>query len=249
MKKVVALTLLAALCFPVLISSAQDLKPEPGKLVPSSSSFKLNDDDEATEIRYFVFVPENYDGEKKLPLMLFLHGAGERGDDLEVVKKWGPPKIASSDSSFPFILISPQCPKEQRWNPKLLAHLVDEVAGELSVDKSRMYCTGLSMGGYGTWAMLAEYPNLFAAAIPVCGGGDPNSVRKFTHVPVWAFHGDADETVPVERSQQMVEAIKAAGGSVKYTEYEGVGHNSWSQAYSTKEIYSWLMEHERKSNQ
>lgn len=215
----------------------------PGKQV--ANEFEVEIEDESVTVRYWLFVPESYTDDSEMPLMLFLHGAGERGDDLDVVKKWGPPKLAEADSEFPFVVVSPQCPSNERWNPRALALLVDHLAGELAVDNTRMYVTGLSMGGYGTWALLAENPKLFAAAVPICGGGDPSKAERYAHVPIWVFHGDADRVVPAEQSRQMVEALKEADGNVKYTEYEGVGHNSWSEAYGTQEVYEWLLKQRR----
>lgn len=220
---------------------AQEVKP--GEQVHHVS--KVTVGDEEVEISYLLYVPENYDADTPMPLMMFLHGAGERGDNIDLVKKWGPPKIAESDKDFPFILVSPQCPSETFWNPDEMAHLVDMLSDELAVDKERMYITGLSMGGYGTWSILAEHPNLFAAAIPICGGGRPETAKEFAHVPVWAFHGDADRVVPPEQSRRVVEALKELDAPIRYTEYEGVGHNSWSETYANEEIYSWLLEQRR----
>jgi len=222
--------------------------PVPGTQTAQEFTFKVKVDGELREsvVHYWLFVPEQYDDTKKLPLMLFMHGAGERGDDLELVKKWGPPKIVVGRKDFPFVVASPQCASGKRWDVAAMAALVDDLAGRLSVDKERIYVTGLSMGGYGSWQMLARYPRLFAAAVPICGGGDPKSAAAIKDIPIWAFHGDKDTAVPLSRSQQMIDAIKEAGGEkAELTVYPGVGHNSWSATYANQKVYDWLLTHRR----
>lgn len=201
-----------------------------------------------SKLNYLMYVPSNYekDAETKWPLMLFLHGSGERGNDLELVKKWGPPKIAG-EKDFPFVLVAPQCPSGARWNIDHLKQLLDHIIKTQNIDKERVYLTGLSMGGYGSWALASKHPEVFAAVVPVCGGGDPKSVGNLVDVPIWVFHGDADKVVPSSQSTQMVEAIQAKGGSkIKLTLYEGVGHNSWSETYSNPALYDWLLAQSRK---
>jgi predicted peptidase len=227
----------------LMMSAAAD-EPAPGKQVVDQ--FTVNIDDKDLTLRYLVFLPDNLKDKESWPLMLFLHGAGERGDDIELVKKWGPPGFVEERKDFPFILISPQCPADQSWEAESLALLVDHLAGALPVDKQRMYVTGLSMGGYGTWSLLAKHPKLFAAAVPICGGGDPKTAETIKEIPIWAFHGDQDEAVNVEQSREMVKAIQDAGGAkVKLTVYPGVGHNSWSQTYDNQDVYDWLLSHKR----
>ncbi len=228
------------------IASAEDA--EPGKQTAQSVIIRTGSGDEVKEatIRFWLFLPKDYDEKESWPLMLFMHGAGERGDDLQLVKKWGPPRIVEGRSDFPFVVVSPQCPRNQWWDVDQMEQLVDRLSGQYKIDKSRMYCTGLSMGGYGTWGITAKYPKLFAAAVPICGGGDPKTAKQLTHLPIWAFHGDADTAVPVERSKEMIAAIKEAGGEkAKLTVYEGVGHNSWSATYDNEQVYEWLLSHRR----
>lgn len=235
--------LLSSLCSQMTL--AQD--PKPGAQVDCSFSYQA--DGKEKVLKYDLFVPSDYDGKKSFPLMLFLHGAGERGDNLNQVRKWGPPKLVKEKKDFPFIVISPQCPKSTWWTTHVdgLAQLVDDVAGKLKVNKEKMYCTGLSMGGFGTWALCAKHPKLFAAAAPICGGGKPSSALDLTKLPIWVFHGDADNVVPLSSSEKMVNAVKEAGGKkIKFTVYKGVGHNSWSQAYADKELYEWLLSHSRE---
>jgi predicted peptidase len=175
----------------------------------------------------------------------FLHGAGESGSDVARVKTHGPPKIVETKPDFPFILVSPQSPG-RGWNPDTLNALLDEIMGKYPVDKDRIYLTGLSMGGYGTWALAAVHPEKFAAIVPICGGGNPADASKLAKLPIWVFHGAKDPTVPLRRSEEMVEAIKAAGGDIKFTVYPEAGHVSWTETYNNPELYKWLLDHKRK---
>ena len=200
------------------------------------------------EYRYLLFLPEGYGKEKKLwPTILFLHGAGERGNDLEKVKLHGPPKIVETQKDFPFIVISPQCPKDDWWTdrPEIWMGLLDDVCKKYDVDKNRIYLTGLSMGGFGTWALAMDQPNQFAALAPICGRGDPKKAALIAHVPTWVFHGAKDTTVPLAGSQEMVDALKAAGGDPKFTIYPDAGHDSWTATYDNPEFWSWLLAQRR----
>lgn len=223
--------------------------PAPGRQVAASLAIKLKEGDVEKEVtlRYLLFLPAKYQANgERWPLMLFLHGAGERGDDLELVKKWGPPGAVEKNPNFEFVVVSPQCPKEQRWEVAQLIRLVDHLQATLHVDRQRTYVTGLSMGGYGSWALAAAHPDRFAAAVPICGGGDPKKAEKLVDLPIWAFHGDKDTAVPLARSQEMVDAIRAAGGKkVQLTIYPGVGHNSWSATYDNPETFRWLLTHKK----
>ncbi len=167
------------------------------------------------ELDYLLHLPQGYDRSAKdqsWPLILFLHGAGERGSDLEVVKKHGPPKLIAAGKDIPAIVVSPQCPTDQWWNDHVeaLLALLDDVAKKHRVDPDRVYVTGLSMGGFGTWALLARDGERFAAAIPICGGGSRLGLQRAMNVPIWAFHGDADPVVPVDETTRLVEAMKSA---------------------------------------
>lgn len=207
---------------------------------------KEGDADKQVEMRYLLFLPAAYGSaeqkETKWPLLLFLHGSGERGTDLELVKKHGPPLIVEQRKDFPFVTISPQCPAEKNWNADELAKLVDHAANTLQVDPKRLYVTGLSLGGAGTWDLLAKYPGKFAAAVPICGPGDPAAAEKMKGTPIWVFHGAKDPDVPIAKSEEMVEAIKKAGGNVKFTVYPEAGHDSWTATYANEEVYKWLLE-------
>ena len=170
------------------------------------------------KIDYLLFLPQGYEtSDKHWPLILFLHGSGESGTNLAKVKTHGPPKVVESKPGFPFILVSPQSPGHG-WNVDTLNALLDDVISNYRVDKRRVYLTGLSMGGSGTWSLAAAHPERFAAIVPVCGHGNPADAKKLAALPIWVFHGAQDPKVPVQRSREMVEAIKAAGGNIKFTE-------------------------------
>ncbi len=194
---------------------------------------------------YLLYLPKDYDRKDSWPLMLFLHGAGERGDDLELVKKHGPPKLVEQGKQFPFIVVSPQCPKGRWWQTQELSALVDEIVGKYGVDEDRIYVTGLSMGGFGTWALAAYTPNRFAAIAPICGGGEAYWTKDFAHVPTWAFHGGKDSLVPPERSERMVAALNKHGGEAKLTVYPKAAHDSWTETYANPEFYEWLLQQKR----
>ncbi len=197
---------------------------------------------------YLLFLPESYGEEdKSWPLMLFLHGAGERGTNLELVKKHGPPKIAEGKKDFPFIVVSPQCPTEQWWDENLdvLINLLDDIVAKYDVDDERIYLTGLSMGGYGTWALASRHPDRFAAIVPICGGGTLPMAYGLAGIPIWAFHGAKDQVVPVIESEQMVDLINRRGGNAKLTIYPEAGHDSWTETYDNQELYDWLLKHRR----
>lgn len=203
---------------------------------------------------YLLHLPQGY-GEsrrRKWPLILFLHGAGQRGYEVEEIKKHGIPKIVEQQEDFPFITVSPQCPPEVWWVTKLeaLNTLLDEVVAAYAVDINRIYLTGLSMGGYGTWHLAAQYPERFAAIAPICGGGMellgfPQKVCALKKVPVWAFHGARDKVVRPEESVKMVEALKACGGNVRLTIYPEAEHDSWTQTYDNPKLYRWFLRYSR----
>jgi len=198
------------------------------------------------KMKYLLSLPEGYEKQKKWPLVLFLHGAGERGDDLDKVKTHGPPMLVSQGKKFPFILVSPQCRENVWWQSVELNALLDSIVNTYNVDEDRVYVTGLSMGGFGSWSLAAYTPNRFAAIAPICGGGEAYKVERFRHVPVWAFHGAKDKGVPVERSQEMVDAMLKLKGDAKLTIYPNAGHNSWTETYNNPEFYKWLLSKTRQ---
>jgi len=213
---------------------------------------------------YRLYTPNLLSHDQALPLVLFLHGAGERGDDnlsqlrhgVEDIIKW-------SHANEPLLICAPQCPAGEKWADvdwsqlthsisdepaapmRLALEIIDALSQEFKVDKKRVYITGLSMGGYGTWDVIQRYPDKFAAAMPICGGGDPAGAVTFKNLPIWVFHGDKDKAVPVSRSRDMVEALRKVGSPVKYTEYANVGHNCWTQTYADSEILNWFFKQKR----
>jgi predicted peptidase len=216
---------------------------------------------------YLLSHPRDYADNpgRRWPLLLFLHGAGERGSDLAQVAKHGPPKLLDpsfSGSHDPaaralaesFIVVSPQCPQFEVWNDERLLALLDELLPRLHADLSRVYLTGMSMGGFGTWSLAVRHPQRFAAVAPVCGGGRTADVQAaegerraaLLTLGVWAFHGENDCVVPLEESQRMIAAMKAAGATdVRLTVYPGCDHDSWTGTYANPELYAWLLRHRR----
>jgi len=197
---------------------------------------------------YLLYLPPDYEQKDSWPLLVFLHGAGERGSDLNRVKAHGPAKLVEQGRDFPFVIVSPQCPEGQWWpilGREVLA-LIDEMLERYKIDPDRVYLTGLSMGGYGTWAIASAWPERFAAIVPICGGGRGFTAANLKKVPVWAFHGAKDPVVPLSESQQMVDAVNRAGGKAKLTIYPDAEHDSWTQTYDNPELYQWLLSHQRK---
>jgi predicted peptidase len=206
---------------------------------------------EGQELKYRLMIPKDYSatGEQKYPVVLFLHGAGERGDDNARQLAHGTKEFATDANrdKYACFVIAPQCPSGQWWGDSLplIVDLLADMQKEYRIDANRLYVTGLSMGGFGTWDLLGRHPQMFAAAAPICGGGDPETCSKFSKVPIWVFHGDADKVVRPEQSRRMVDGLKKAGGMPKYTEYPGVGHDSWSQTYADTAFIEWLFNQKR----
>jgi pimeloyl-ACP methyl ester carboxylesterase len=198
------------------------------------------------EIRYLLYIPEGYDTDmgQVWPLLVFLHGAGEREENLELVKIHGPPRLIEAGKKMPFVVVSPQLAAGEWWSPDMVVWLVKDVLGTLRVDPERVYLTGLSMGGYGTWETAAKYPELFAAIAPICGRGDPAAAWKLRHIPTWLFHGAKDTVVPIKHSDDMNEALQQYG-NIKYTIYPEADHDSWTETYLNEEFYRWFLSHRR----
>jgi predicted peptidase len=232
---------------------------EPGRQLPQSIVVRAAEESgQDSTLHYLLFTPQDYRADSKpWPLLLFLHGLGECGDggsELERVKIHGPPRIVESRPDFPFVVVSPQCPPPKgamkdvpkAWQPEPLIRLLDHVFASMNIDQTRVYVTGLSMGGYGTWRLVAAYPDRFAAAVPICGGGEPEEMApSLRRVPIWAFHGALDKVVTLDKSQEMVDAVRQAGGTVRFTVYPDVEHNSWAATYENQEVYKWLLSHGR----
>lgn len=208
-------------------------------------------------LRYLLYLPAAYRATAELwPLVLFLHGSGERGDDLSLVERHGLPRLLAQPADRPFIAIAPQCPADTRWSMHLesLAALLDEVSARERVDPARIYLTGLSLGGSGAWHLATAYPERFAALAPICGssdwlGGTTEPLCRLRDLPVWVFHGAQDQVVPLAHSQRMVEALRACGGNPRLTIYPEVGHNSWNQAYADPALERWLLQQRRGEEQ
>ena len=197
--------------------------------------------------RYLLFLPKQHGTRsERCPLILFLHGAGERGDDLESVKVHGLPKILERRKDFPFMVVSPQCPEDGWWSSEVLNALLDEVMSRYAADEDRIYVTGLSMGGYGTWSLAVEYPHRLAAIAPICGGGIPALACRIKDLPVWAFHGAKDDVVPLRESESMVNSLKECGGNVSFTVYPDADHDSWTPTYDNPALYAWFLKHRRR---
>jgi predicted peptidase len=225
--------------------------------------FVLGSGPSSQTFHYRLLKPGHIEPGKKYPVVLFLHGAGERGSDNKMQLLYLPELMASDAyrAKYPCFLIAPQCPTDEKWvdvnwsdrhavppgelnaEARAVIGMLDEVERKYPVDRQREYLTGLSMGGYGTWALAAAFPERFAAVVPICGGGDEAQAARLTAVPIWAVHGADDKAVPVERSRAMIEAIRQAGGHPRYTEYPGVPHNSWTPAYTDPEgVVPWMFQ-------
>jgi predicted peptidase len=243
----------AAHCLALAALTLAGLTPAPLRADEPKTGFLdlVFKDSEGKEAKYVLFVPHAYKGDKDYPLILFLHGSGETGTDGQKQAKVGlGPAIKKQEKTFPFFALFPQSQKGT-WRAgtedadRALAILA-AVQKQYKIDGKRVYLTGLSMGGSGTWSLAVKYPERWAAIVPVCGRGDPTKAAAIKDVPCWCHHGDEDMAVKVTLSQKMIEALKAAGGKPKYSEYPGVGHNCWDRAYGNKELYVWLLEHKRK---
>ncbi len=216
--------------------SIQELR---GKQTPRRFTRKVT---RTVGYKYLFYLPDEYSAQTPVPLVLFLHGAGERGSDLELVKKHGPPELIARGKSFPFIVISPQCPVGRWWDPESLNALLDEIVRDYAVDNNRIYVTGLSMGGFGTWSLAVTHPERFAALAPICGWGEPFGAFRLKDLPIWAFHGAKDPIVPLAKGKEMVEAVKRAGGNARFTIYPDAEHDSWTETYNNPELYNWLLQ-------
>lgn len=245
-RSIAALSLLSVLAGCVSVSVNRSASPragEPGRQVERTIDTQVV---RTVTGEYLLYLPRDYDTSRRWPLLLFLHGAGERGADVERVAFHGPPKmIREATMDFPFIVVSPQVPEDRTWSTLFLDALIDEVSAAHAVDEDRIYVTGLSMGGYGAWHLAFEFPHRFAAIAPISGGGTITGPCTIPHLPVWVFHGVDDPVVPVWHSDELVERLRGCDGHVRYTRYEGVGHDAWTRTYANPELYEWLLSHRR----
>lgn len=229
----------------------------PGAISPAQLTWRVS---QTVTLPYLLYLPPDYapDSGRRWPLLLFLHGAGERGTNLQKVAVHGPLRQVREGESFPFVIVAPLCPARQTWNAEHLLRLLDHAEQTYAVDPARVYVTGLSMGGYGTWDLVVRYPERFAAAVPICGGGslisvllarnyETNRMAELRRVGLWVFHGARDTAVPLEESERMVRALEAAGCKrVQFTVYPEAGHDSWTETYRNPELYRWLLQHRRQ---
>jgi len=254
-----------AILFLFLAAALTAIEPDPRALELFAEKEFINENGDT--LLYRLLQPEKVKAGHRYPLVLFLHGSGERGRDNARQLIWGAGTFIDKKNRrcYPAYVVAPQCPEGERWvevhwalerhempeqpsrNMRLVMELLEELQRDLPVDARRLYVTGLSMGGYGTWDLISRMPDSFAAAVPVCGGGDEKQAEKLRDIPVWVFHGADDTTVPPERSRNMVQAIKNAGGTkIRYTEYPDVGHGSWKPAYANPEFLRWMFRQKRK---
>ncbi len=194
-----------------------------------------------------LYTPPSASEDAPLPLILFLHGSGERGRDLNRLRLHGLPRELEGGRDLPAYVVAPQCPEDVWWDAITgdLSALLDAVEARVRVDPDRVLVTGLSMGGYGTWALALREPRRFAALAPICGGGDPTRAAEIAHIPEWVFHGALDDVVPARNSEEMVAALRAAGGDVRFTLYPDLAHDSWTRAYGEQALYDWLLAQRR----
>jgi predicted peptidase len=237
-------TFLAFAVAPLLVAAQQ--KPTP-PLPKDGQSWNLRISRKAP-IRFLVSLPEGYeqDRSKRWPFILFLHGAGERGADLERVRVHGPAKEIAKGRKLPFIVVSPQCPDGELWDVEALTALTDQLERRYRIDKDREYLTGLSMGGFGTWDLAAAQPGRFAAIAPICGGGSWIKAWMLAKTPIWATHGDADPVVPIDETRRMVDHIRGMGNrEVRFDIVPGGGHDVWTAVYAGSALYDWFLAHKR----
>jgi len=253
MRSAISLLALAALLTACDTTKAQ-ANMETGTQLPKQLTTNRT---QSIEIRYLLYLPKDYSAKsgKRWPMILFLHGAGERGTDIRLVTKHGPPRNVQGNPDFPFILVSPQCPLDHIWFNDSLLSLLDEIVATHAVNPGRIYLTGISMGGYGAWDLGLAYPERFAAIAPICGGGEfitpylaaGEKATALNTLGVWAFHGAKDPVVPLGESQRMVDLLKKQGvREVKFTIYPDAEHDSWTETYNNPELYEWFLRHERK---
>ena len=254
MKSIVNLIACAICLFPWTGATAQPVA------APQEAKTFISTRGGTNKIEYLLHLPTRYQAnpDTRWPLMLFLHGAGERGSNVLSVAWNGPPKLVKEGHDLPLVIVSPQCPANQWWNDAknaLLLGLLDEVEAQYRIDTNRVYLTGLSMGGSGTWSLGLKHPERFAALVPICGAGDPLVLQKASSkkidaiksLGIWVFHGVKDTTVPIVNSERMVATLKEMGClDVKFTKYTEADHDSWTVTYNNPTFYHWLLAHRRK---
>lgn len=211
-------------------------------------SFKLQKDIRST-LNYLVYLPQSYSTNNKLPLILSLHGSGERGNNIDDVKKWGIHKILRENDNFPFVVVSPQCPVGEIWEMQFnaLKDLLDKIENDYNIDDERIYLTGYSLGGYGTWNFAILNPEIFTAIVPISGGAiSPQRALRLKNIPIWVAHGDSDTVVQFEESKRIVDCLKEHNPNIIFKVYKGGGHEVCTTAYEEPELFQWLVKQKRK---
>lgn len=243
------LAVLVALAGPGRNVRAQDAKPR-------GFQMRTFTDGDNKSSKYVIYVPQKLDPAQKPPVLMFLHGSGEKGDNgIDQIMVGLGPALWKQRGTFPFIAIFPQCETGSNWladgtQAQRAMEILQVVEKEFATDPDRVYLTGLSMGGAGTWSLALKYPDRFAAVVPMCGRGSVDEAQKLADakLPIWNFCGDKDGAETVKNSRDMHEALTRLGADDRYTEYEGVGHSCWDNAYGTPELYTWLLEQSRSAN-
>lgn len=216
----------------------------------SYESFKLQKNIKST-LNYLVYLPRSYSTSNKWPLILSLHGSGERGNNIDDVKRWGIHKILKENDNFPFVVVSPQCPAGEIWEMQFnaLKDLLNDMKNNYNIDDDRIYLTGYSMGGYGTWNFAILNPERFAAIVPVSGGAmSSKKALCLKNLPIWAAHGDSDTAVEFEESKRIVDCLKKYNSNIIFKVYKGAGHEVCTTAYEEPELFQWLLKQKRRKN-
>ncbi len=199
----------------------------------------------AGHVNYLLYVPHSYaqDASSDWPLILFLHGSEQRGDDPALLQNFTLLTFAEKTGDFPFVAVIPQCPPNVHWSPGIVKVVLDSVESMLRIDLDRVYLTGFSMGGYGTWQTAAAFPHTFAAIAPICGMSDLPEVPRLAGIPIWAFHGAQDANVPVTESLKMIDTLRKSGADARLTVYPDLAHDCWTMTYRDSRIYLWFLDH------
>jgi predicted peptidase len=211
-------------------------------------NFKF-ESDEKLSLNYLVYLPKSYNSSGKWPLILSLHGSGERGTDIINVKKWGIHKVLRENDNLPFVVVSPQLPEGEIWEMKfnLLSDLLDKIESNYNIDSDRIYLTGYSLGGYGAWDFAILKPERFAAIAPISGGAiSPQRAQRLNKLPIWVAHGDSDNIVPIEESKRIVDSLKTHNTNIIFRVYKGAGHEVCTTAYEEPELFEWLLRQRKK---
>ena len=203
-------------------------------------------ENKAKSLKYILTTPTDYDKSERLPMIVFLHGAGERGDDLEALKTHGIPKLFTQNQDYDglrVITLSPQCPQERTWYDYKweVISLIEAISEDYNVDKERVALCGISMGGFGTWEIALQVPEMFCKIAPICGGGMNWRAWYLRNTPIRVYHGRLDDIVPISQSEAMVNSIRLQGGDIEFTVYDDLGHCCWARAFEETDLISWLI--------